>query len=101
MIARQGNNGRRPFAGCKPFNHPFRIRTSIDVVAQENRHGVLEGLLYQISRNALSHLAEQIVTTVNITDAINYSPVRYSTCGRDPPRSAKRFGKRSCPAREA
>src|SRR6516225_4712174 len=41
VIACQGSDGRRPLAGCKPFDHRLR-RTAIDIIAEENRHGMVE-----------------------------------------------------------
>src|SRR5215469_13573864 len=42
VIARQGDDGGRPFAACKLLDHALRTRTTINVITKENRHGMVE-----------------------------------------------------------
>src|SRR5713101_6774914 len=59
VVACQGHDGGRPFATCKPFEHALRIRTAINVIAQEDRHGMIERARFQIDLDALGQLPEQ------------------------------------------
>ena len=71
VIACQSNDGRWPFAGCESFDHRFRIGTAIDVITQEDGQGMIERPSLHVGLNALGHLPEQIVTTVDIPDAVD------------------------------
>src|SRR6516165_3538972 len=71
VIACQGDDGGRPFTTCKSLDHAYRARTAIDVIAQENRHGMIEGPRLHVGFNAPGHFPEQIVTAMNIADAIH------------------------------
>src|SRR5690348_11072979 len=58
VVACQRDDGGRPLARRKAFDHALRIRTAINVIAEENRHGMVEGARFQIGPNTLRHLAE-------------------------------------------
>ena len=83
MIACQGDHGGWPFATCKSFDHAHGAKTAIDVIAQENRHGMVERSSFHIGLDALGHLPEQVVTTVNIAHAVHPSSIRDTTRSRD------------------
>ena len=88
MIASQGDHGGWPFATCKSFDHAHGARTAIHVIAEENRHGMVERSSFHIGIDALGHLPEQVVTAMNIANAIHPSPIRDTTRNR---RSATAF----------
>jgi hypothetical protein len=44
---------------------------------------MVEGPRFQIGRDALGHLSEQVVAAMNIAHAVNASAIRYSTDRRD------------------
>ena len=58
-------------------------KTAIHVVAQENRHDLVERPSFHIGLDALGHFVEQIVATVNIAHAIDPRPIRDATRGRN------------------
>ena len=64
---------------CKSFDHAHGARTAIDVIAQENRHGMVERPSFHIGLDALGHLPEQVVTAMNIAHAVHPSPIRDTT----------------------
>ena len=83
VIACQGDHGGWPFATCKSFDHAHGAKTAIHIIAQENRHGMVERPSFHIGLDALGHLAEQIVTTMNIAHAVHPRPIRDTTRGRN------------------
>ena len=83
VIACQGDDGGWPFATCKSFDHAHGARTAIDVIAQENRHRMVERPSFHIGLDALGHLREQVVTAMNIANAIHPSPIRHTTRSRN------------------
>jgi len=100
VITRQSNDGGRPVAARKSLDDTFRIRTAIDVIAQENRHRMLERPRFQIGRDALGHLPEQIVTTMNIADAVDDRPIWHAPRRRIRRRTARGLEEGIRPARE-
>ena len=58
MIACQGDHGGWPFATRKSFEHAHGAKTAIHVIAQENRHDMVERLTFHIGLDALGHLTE-------------------------------------------
>ena len=83
MIACQGNDGGRPFAARKSLDHAHGAKTAVDIIAQEYRHGMVERPSFHIGLDALGHLPEQVVTTVNIAHAVYPSPIRDTTRSRN------------------
>ena len=73
MIAHQGGDGGWPFAACQLFDHALGAMTAIHVVAEENRHGMVERPRFHIGLDALGHFPEQVVTTMDIANAIHPS----------------------------
>ena len=73
----------------KSLDHVHRARAAVDIVAQKNRHGMFEGPSFHIVLDALGHILEQVVTTMNIAHAINPSPIRDTTRGRNRGRFSK------------
>ena len=57
VIACQGDHRGWPFATCKSFDHAHGAKTAIHVVAQKNRHGIVERLSFHIGLDALGHFA--------------------------------------------
>ena len=100
VIARQRDDGSRPFGGCKLLDHALRARTTIDVITQKNRDRLVERLSFHIGPDALGHLAEQVVTTVDITHAVHESASGHSTRSRNGGRSLKGLEERIRPPRE-
>ena len=91
VIACQGDHGGWPFATCKSFDHVHGAMTAIHVIAQKNRHGMVERPRFHIGLDALGHLPEQVVTTMNIAHAVHPSPIRDTTRSRN---RWRRFPKR-------
>src|SRR4029077_12756807 len=58
VITCQGNHWSWPFAARKLVDHFFGATTTIDVVAQENRHEVVERPSLQIGLDTLGHLSK-------------------------------------------
>ena len=56
VIACQRDHGGWPFATRKSFDHAHRAKTAIHVIAQENRHGMIERPSFHIGLDALGHL---------------------------------------------
>jgi len=100
VIACQGDDRRWPFVGCKLFEHAPRAGTAIDVIAQENRHGMVKRPSLDIRLDALSHVPEQVVTTMDVANAVNQSPIRHPTRSRNRRRSLKGLKERIRPPRE-
>ena len=67
----------------KSFDHAHGAKTAIHVIAQENRHDMVERLTFHIGLDALGHLTEQIVTTMNIAHAVHPRPIWDTTRGRN------------------
>src|SRR5215204_1038737 len=82
VIAGQRDDGGWPFATRKSFDHLHGAKTTVDVVAQENRRNLVERLTLHISFDSLGHLLEQVVTTMNVAHAIHPNPIRDSTRNR-------------------
>ena len=57
--------------------------TAIHIVAEENRHGMVERPRFHIGLDALGHFPEQVVTTMDIANAIHPSALRDMTRSRD------------------
>ena len=91
VIACQGDHGGWPFATRKSFDHAHGAKTAIHVIAEENRHGMVERPSFHIGLDALGHLPEQVVTTMNIAHAVHPSPVWDTTRNRN---RGRRFPKR-------
>ena len=100
MIARQGDDRGWPFVGCKSLEHALRVITAVDIVAQENRHRMIERPTFEIRLDTPSHVPEQVVTTMYIADAVNACPIGYSTCSRNRWRSVEGLQERFRPPRE-
>ena len=79
VIACQGNHGGWPFATRKSFDHAHGAKTAVDIVAQKNRHGMVERGSFHIGLDALGHLPQQVVTTMNIAHAVYPRPIRDTT----------------------
>src|SRR5262249_35124661 len=52
VITCQRDHWGWPFATCKSFDHTHRAKTSIHVIAEKNRHGMVEGRSFHIGRDA-------------------------------------------------
>ena len=91
VIACQGNDGSWPFATCKSFDHALGAKTAVDIVAEENRHGMVERGSFHIGTDALGHFPEQVVTTMDIAHAVYPGPIRDTTRDRN---RGRRFPKR-------
>ena len=83
MIACQGDHGGWPFAACKSFDHAPGAMAAIHVIAQENRHDMVERPRFHIGLDALGQFPEQVVTTMNIANAVHPSPIRDTTRSRN------------------
>jgi hypothetical protein len=91
VIACQGDDASRPFATRKLLDHAHGTKTPVDIVAQENRHGMVERPSLHIGPDALGHLPEQVVTSMNIAHAVYPSSIRDTTRSRN---RGRRFPKR-------
>ena len=67
---------------CKSLDHVHRATAAIDIIAQENRHRLIERPSFHIGLDALGHLLEQVVTAMNIAHAVDPSPIRDTTRNR-------------------
>ena len=63
----------------KSFDHVPGAMAAIHVIAQENRHRMVERPRFHIGLDALGQFPEQVVTTMNIANAIHPSPIRDTT----------------------
>src|SRR5215510_3353707 len=75
MIAYKSDQGSWPFAARKPLEHKHGAKTTIHVVAQENRHDTIERLAFHVGLHTFSHLSEQVVTPMNIAHAVYSCPI--------------------------
>src|SRR5215472_17722687 len=57
-------------------------KTAIDIVAHKHCHGMLEGRSFDIGLDALGHLPQQVVTTVDIADTVDPHAIRDPTLAR-------------------
>src|SRR5215472_16720849 len=57
-------------------------KTAIDIVAHKHCHGMLEGRSFDIGLDALGHLPQQVVTTVDIADTVDPHAIRDATLAR-------------------
>ena len=76
MIACQGRKGGWPFAAHKALDHLHGAKTAVDVIAQKHRQRVVEGPIFDIGRDPLSHLAEKVIATVDVAYAVHPHPIR-------------------------
>ena len=83
VIACERDHRAWPVATRKSFHHAHGAKTAIHVIAQENRHDMVERLTFHIGLDALGHLTEQIVTTMNITYTVHPRPIWDTTRGRN------------------
>ena len=79
MIADQGGDGGWPFAACQSFDYVPGAMAAIHVVAQEDRHHMVKRPRFHIGLDALGQFPEQVVTTMNIANAIHPTPIRDTT----------------------
>src|SRR5262249_21233071 len=75
---------------------PARIRPSINVVAERDRHTVADWTRVEVARNSVDHAVEQIRAAMNVADDVNSRPIeddRMRNCdhGRTSPEWARTF----------
>ena len=83
VIACQGDHRGWPCATRQPFDHAHGAETAIHVVTQKDCHGMVERPKFHIGLDALGHLLEQFVTTMDIAHAVHPSPIRDTTRNRN------------------
>src|SRR5262249_48103822 len=79
VIPCQGNDGCRPLATRKLFDDAHGAKAAVDIVAQEHGHGMVEGWSFDIGLDALSHLPQQVIATMDISHAVHSNAIRNST----------------------
>src|SRR5262245_23212858 len=66
----------------KLLHDAHRAKTAVDVVAQKHRHGLVKGGRLEIGLDLLSHLPQQVITTVDVADTIDPHAIRDPTLNR-------------------
>src|SRR5262245_66184435 len=57
------------------IEHPARIRTSINVVAERDRHTVANWPRVEVARNVVDHAVKQIPPAMNVADYVESRPI--------------------------
>jgi hypothetical protein len=83
VIPCQGSDRGGPFAARKLFDDTPGAMTTVDIIAQEYRHNMIERPSLHIGINVLGHFPEQVVTAMNIAQAIYPGAIWDMTHSRD------------------
>ena len=96
VISFQRDEVRRERIAHEAVEHPARIRPSINVVAERDRHTVADWTRVEVARNVVDHAVEQIRPAMNVADDVNSRPIeddRMRNCdhGRRNPERGRTF----------
>src|SRR5215470_10764829 len=75
VISFQRDEVRRERIAHEAVEHPARIRPSINVVAERDRHAVADWTRVEVARNVVDHAVEQIRPAMNVADDVNSRPI--------------------------
>src|SRR5207245_5417807 len=72
VISFQRDEVRREQIAHEGVEHPARIRPSINVVTERDRHTVADWTRIEVARNVVDHAVEQIRSATNVADDVNF-----------------------------
>ncbi len=75
VVSFQRDEVRRERIAHEAVEHPARIRPSINVVAERDRHAVADWTRVEVARNVVDHAVEQIRPAMNVADDVNSRPI--------------------------
>src|SRR6516162_11154300 len=80
VISFQRHEVRRERIVHEAVEHPARIRPSINVVAERDRHTVADWTRVEVTRNVVDHAVEKIRPAMNVADDVNSRPIEDGRC---------------------
>ena len=102
MISDESHNWTRRFGSeLDDARYAFpTVRSPIDVIAQKDRHGMVKRPSFDIRLDALSDIPKEVVTAMDVTNAVNQSSIRHATRRRNRRQFLKDPKERIRPPRE-
>ena len=76
MIPFQRDEARRERIAHKAVDDAAKIRTTVDVIAERNGQGIVDGIGLEVAGNQLDHPVKQVRPAVDIANDVNSALIR-------------------------